>query len=109
MSVAVPVPPLTAHQRADGLARATAARRHRAGVKRRLKQGETHIDEVIAEAAHDDALARLTVTELLESMPGVGPVTAGRLMDELGIARSRRLRGLGEHQGRGLIDHFARA
>lgn len=102
----MPVPALTPEQRADALSRATAARRRRAEVKWRLKQGATRIAEVIADGARDDAIAKLRVVELVESMPGVGPVTAGRIMEELGIARSRRVRGLGEHQARSLIDHF---
>lgn len=102
----MPVPPLTSEQRAEALTRATAARRHRAEVKRRLKQGAARIAEVIAEGEREEAIAKLKVSELIESMPGVGRVKAGQLMDELGIARSRRVRGLGEHQARALITHF---
>ncbi len=106
MSVLVPVPALTPEQRADALSRATAARRRRAEVKQRLAGGAARIAEVIADGARDEAIAKLRVSELLESMPGVGPVTAGRIMDELGIARSRRIRGLGEHQARSLVAYF---
>lgn len=106
MSVLVPVPALTPEQRADALSRATAARRRRAEAKHRLKQGAIRIAEVIADGTRDEAIAKLRVVELIESMPGVGPVTAGQIMDELGIARSRRVRGLGEHQTRSLIAHF---
>lgn len=109
MSVAVPIPPLTPQQRADALTQATAARRRRAEVKHRLKQGAASLSEVIAEGAHDAAIAKLKVSELIEAMPGVGRVKAGQIMDELRIARSRRVRGLGEHQSRALIDHFAGA
>ncbi|WP_435198714.1 integration host factor, actinobacterial type [Janibacter sp. GS2] len=105
----MPVPPLTPQQRADALSRATAARRQRAEVKHRLKQGSSGIAEVIADGVHDAAIAKFKVSELIESMPGVGRVKAGQIMDDLGIARSRRVRGLGEHQTRALIDHFARA
>lgn len=106
MSDPVPVPALTPEQRADALSRATAARRRRAEVKCRLKQGALRIAEVIADGARDDAIAKLKVSELVASMPGVGPVTAQRIMADLGIAASRRVRGLGEHQARSLIDHF---
>lgn len=106
MSVLVPVPALTPEQRADALSRATAARRRRAEAKQRLKHGAARIAEVIADGARDEAIAKLRVSELVESMPGVGPVTAGQIMDELGIARSRRVRGLGARQARSLIAHF---
>ena len=39
-------------------------------------------------------------------MPGVGRVKARRIMRELGIAESRRLRGLGQHQIAALVARF---
>ncbi|NYF99558.1 integration host factor, actinobacterial type [Janibacter cremeus] len=106
--VLVPVPSLSAQQRVHALTSATAARRERAAVKRRLKQGSVTIGQVIAEGADDPAIAKLKVLELLQSMPGVGEVRAGRLMDEHRIARSRRVRGLGPHQIRALVERFER-
>jgi len=38
------------------------------------------------------------VSALLESMPGVGKVRARQLMERLGIAETRRVRGLGANQ-----------
>lgn len=105
----MPVPELTPQQRAAALASATEARRARAEVRRRLAHAEARIGDVIAEGAASPAVARMRVSALLESMPGVGPVRAGQIMDELGIARSRRVRGLGEHQARALIDRFGPA
>lgn len=107
--VLVPVPSLSAQQRAQALTRATAARRERADVKRRLNQGSVTIGEVIADGAHDPAIARLRVVELLQSMPGVGEASAARLMNELGIARSRRVRGLGPQQTQSLVERFERS
>jgi ribosomal protein S13 len=43
---------------------------------------------------------------VLESLPGVGKVKARRTMDEVSIASSRRLRGLGEHQRAALLSAF---
>ncbi len=105
----MPVPSLTPEQRADALTRATAARRHRAETKHRLKRGSARIGEVIADGGRDAAIAKLKVVELLESMPGIGQVRAVQIMDELGIARSRRVRGLGEHQVRALVARFETA
>ena len=42
---------------------------------------------------------------MLESLPGVGKVQARRIMDELDISESRRLRGLGRNQREGLLEH----
>jgi len=41
---------------------------------------------------------------LLESMPGVGKVRAKQIMERLGIAESRRVRGLGTNQ-RSALEH----
>jgi ribosomal protein S13 len=46
----------------------------------------------------------MRVSELIEAVPGIGPVRAAAIMAEIGIAASRRLRGLGIHQSRSLID-----
>lgn len=100
------IPPLSPQQRARALERATAARRRRADLKRRLKRGDLSIGAVIAEGPRDPAVAQLRVVELIESMPGVGRVTADRIMGELGIARSRRVRGLGPLQAKALTGRF---
>ena len=42
---------------------------------------------------------------MLESLPGVGKVQARRIMEELDISESRRLRGLGRNQREGLLVH----
>lgn len=107
--VPVPVPTLSPQQRAHALARATSARQERAVVKRRLKEGSAAIGDVLSDGAHDPAIAKLRVLELLESMPGIGDVKAGRIMDQLRIARSRRVRGLGPHQARALVEWFERS
>ena len=44
---------------------------------------------------------------MLESLPGVGKVKARRTMEEIGIAETRRLRGLGKEQRAKLLDAFA--
>lgn len=109
VSVPVPVPPLSPEQRVDALARATAARRRRAEVKEGLKRGGARLADVIAEGRQDDAIAKLKVSELIESLPGVGQVTAAQVMEDIGIAGSRRVRGLGHHQARALLERFEEA
>lgn len=104
----MPVPALTPEQRAEALSRATAARRRRAEVKQQLKQGRARLREVV-EDREDEAIARMKVSELIESLPGIGRAKAGQIMDELGIAGSRRVRGLGPHQTRALLDHVEQA
>lgn len=96
--------PLTAQQRAEALSKAAAARAARATAKERLKNGEITAAELLAAAGEDDALARMKVVELLEARSGIGKVRAAAIMKQLGIAASRRLRGLGIHQRRALVD-----
>lgn len=45
----------------------------------------------------------MRVLWLLEAVPGIGPVRAGRIMESVGIAHSRRIQGLGERQRTALI------
>ncbi|WP_125610425.1 integration host factor, actinobacterial type [Specibacter cremeus] len=96
------LPPLTEQERADALRKAVRARAARSAAKVRLKNGEASITDVIDAAALDPALARMKVSDLLEALPGIGKVRATVIMSELGIAPTRRLRGLGVHQRRAL-------
>lgn len=95
---------LTQQERSEALLKAAQARAVRAEAKARLKSGETSVAEIIKAGSEDPAIARLRVRDLLEALPGVGPVRAAAIMKELGIAASRRVRGLGVHQARALID-----
>jgi hypothetical protein len=96
--------PLTPQERADALRKAAAARTTRAAAKERLKSGELTIAQLISSGESDDAIARMRVAELLEALPGIGQVRAAAIMEQLGIAASRRARGLGIHQRRALVD-----
>ena len=104
----MPLPPsLSPEERQAALAKAAVARRRRAEVKERLKAGGLTLKELFEQGDGDEILAKLKVVSVLESLPGVGKVKARRLMQELDIAASRRLRGLGDNQRRKLLDRFA--
>ncbi|MBU6312020.1 MAG: hypothetical protein KGN38_05755 [Actinomycetales bacterium] len=92
-----------ADAKARGRARALAARQQRAQIKRDLRSGTVTVDEVLAERLADPVVGRMRVTDLLESLPGVGPVRAADVLQRCSIASSRRLRGLGEHQVAGIL------
>jgi len=103
----MPLPPsLSPEQRQAALEKATAARRQRAEVKERLKAGALSLEQLFKEGDEDETLAKLKVVSVLESMPGVGKVRARRLMEELDISESRRLRGLGDNQRKKLLQRF---
>lgn len=94
----MPVPALTPEQRQAALAKAAEARRERAEIKSKLKSGQISVVEVLQLADSVDAIGKLKVLTLLESLPGVGKARAKTLMDRIGIADSRRVRGLGQGQ-----------
>lgn len=101
------LPPLSPEDRADALAKAARARKERAEVKNRLKRGATTLSEVIKDGSTDDVIGKMKVSALLESLPGVGKVRAKQIMERLGIAESRRVRGLGAKQRSALEAEFS--
>ena len=100
------LPPLTPEQRSAALEKAAKARKERAEVKNRLKKGSTTLPQVLKEGQTDDVVGKMKVSALLESMPGVGKVRARQIMEKLGIAESRRVRGLGANQRTALESEF---
>lgn len=92
------LPPLTPEQRAAALDKAAVARRERAAVKNRLKHSGASLVEVLKEGQSGDIVGKMKVSAVLESLPGVGKVRARKIMADLGISESRRVRGLGTNQ-----------
>jgi ribosomal protein S13 len=72
-----------------------------------LKTSRASLTEVIQESKVNDVVAKLKVVDLLQAMPGVGKVRAQEIMQRIGIADSRRLRGLGANQVKALLAEFA--
>ena len=64
-------------------------------------------EELLELADGDELVGKMKALTALESMPRLGKVKARRLMNEVGIAESRRLRGLGENQRSQLRAFFA--
>ncbi|APT84830.1 integration host factor, actinobacterial type [Corynebacterium aquilae] len=100
------LPKLTDEQRKEALAKAAEARKARAELKENLKRGNTNLKEVLDKAQSDEIIGKTKVSALLEALPKVGKVKAKEIMDELEIAQTRRLRGLGERQRRALLERF---
>jgi transposase len=103
----VALPPLTPEQRQAALEKAAASRRERAEIKNRLKNSGASIVEVLKQGESNEVIGKMRVVELLQSMPGLGKVRARQLMERLGIAESRRVRGLGAKQVAALEREFA--
>ncbi|WP_017573419.1 integration host factor, actinobacterial type [Nocardiopsis halotolerans] len=100
------LPPLTPEQRTAALEKAAKARKERAEVKNKLKNGGVSLSEVLSNGLKDDVIGKMKVSALLESLPGVGKVRAKQIMERLNIAESRRVRGLGTNQRAALEAEF---
>jgi guanylate kinase len=95
--------------RAAGSRAAVAARRARAEVKRQVASRERTALDVAQSAWAGDPTApeaTLRVSELLKSVPTLGPTRTERVMAELGIAASKRVGGLGSRQRVQLRDYL---
>ena len=77
-----------------------------AEVKARLKLNRLSLRDLFDQSDADEMLAKLKVVSVLESLPGVGKVRARRIMSDLDISESRRLRGLGTKQRAALLEAF---
>ena len=74
--------------------KAMEARIRYAEAKQQLKHGERSLKSVL----DDDDLQRMRVRDVIAALPGMGENSAEKLMDKLGIAKSRRISGLGARQ-----------
>jgi len=99
-------PQLTSEQRQQALLKAAASRKRRSEVKIKIKSGEFSVDTILEMAKTDDAVAKMRVKELLESLSGVGRVRAQSLMERLDISPNRRIQGLGRLQIKQLREEF---
>lgn len=100
------LPNLSAEQRAAALAKAAEARKLRADFTGQLRRGDITVSEALEWADDLPAAGKIRVKALLQALPGIGKVKAERLMEDLGIAPTRRIAGLGPNQRRDLLGHF---
>ena len=96
------LPQLTDEQRKAALEKSAQARHARAELRANIKSGKVTLEEVLDS---DDPIAnRMKVSALIESLPGYGKAKATKIMDELGISASRRVKGLGARQREQLLE-----
>ena len=60
--------------------------------------GSISLRDAIDRTPNDEVIAKTKVLTVLESLPRLGKVKSRRLLEAIGIAESRRMQGLGEHQ-----------
>ncbi len=102
-------PQLTPEQRQQALLKAAASRKRRSEIKVKIKNGEFSVDTILEMAKIDEAVAKMRVKELLESLSGVGKVRAQSLMERLNISPTRRIQGLGRLQIKQLREEFMKS
>ncbi|MGI6591340.1 MAG: integration host factor, actinobacterial type [Eggerthellaceae bacterium] len=99
------IPQLTPEERQAALEKAKAARIKRAQVREDLRTGKITLKDVL-DQKDDEFIGRMKVSTLIETLPGYGKAKAAKVMKELNIAESRRLRGLGERQLAALLERL---
>ena len=99
------IPELTPEERQAALEKAKAARIKRAEVREELRTGKLTLEQVL-DMSDDPVVGRMKVSTLIETLPGYGKAKAEKIMKELQIAESRRLRGLGERQRAALLERL---
>lgn len=100
------IPKLTPEERQAALDKALVARRKRAQVREDLKAGKVKLADLIE--TDDEVVKRMRVSAMLESLPSIGETKCKRIMEECGIAESRRIGGLGKHQKAKLLERLAK-
>ena len=100
------LPQRTDEQRKEALEKAAAARHARAELREKIKTGQVTLEEVLD--SDDPIAARLKVSALIESLPGYGKAKAAKIMAELGISSTRRVKGLGARQREQLIEALSK-
>ena len=99
------IPQLSADERKAALEKAKAARIKRAELREKLKSGKITVKDVLG-MKDDPVIGRMKVSTLIETLPGYGKAKSEKIMNELQIAESRRLRGLGERQQAALLERL---
>ncbi|MDO8731703.1 MAG: integration host factor, actinobacterial type [Actinomycetota bacterium] len=99
----MPAPVRTAEQRTAALEAAMRTRRFRADLRVALKAGVQDPIVILEAGADHPSYSSLRVRWLLESLPGIGPIRCELLMQELGIAVTRRVGGLNERHRQLLV------
>lgn len=93
------LPTLTDEQRKEALAKAGAVRKARAEFKQKIASGELSAAEALDQALDNPrVLGRMLVGEFLRCIPGIGARRAENTIDDIGIAKNRRLAGVGSRQ-----------
>jgi S13-like H2TH domain len=93
-------------QRMEALQRANDIRVRRAKLKKDLKVGRVHIEEILS--APPEYVLTAKVFDMLMAVPKFGRVKAARFLNQCRISQSKTVGGLSERQRAELIGLFNR-
>lgn len=99
------LPQLTDAQRREALKKAVETRQKRAELKKQIKAGQVSLSQVLGDTGNP-IVAKMKISALLQSLPGVGKARAQKLMTKIGIDESRRIQGLGSKQKEALLNEL---
>ena len=94
-------PSLSLDERRAALAKAALSRKVRAEFKAEVKNGSRHWLDAFQ--SNDEAIKKMRIKELLQSIPGFGEVRATNILDRAGISHTRRIQGVGKSQYENLL------
>lgn len=99
------LPKLTAEEKLKALKKAQEMRSRRAHIRKELKCGQTNIRALLEEVSND-AVAKMRVAYLIESLPRIGKIRTRKIMSDIGIDETRRVQGLGSKQKQALLERL---
>lgn len=98
----------TPEELSEALRQAGRVRAERAQLIADFHDGKISLDDLFQRVDNDDPIAgRIRVRTILMAHPGVGTITANKVLEELKISAKRRLRGVGHIQRDKLIQWSA--
>ena len=98
-------PVLSDEQREHARGVAARARRERAEVRASLRDGRVSVVEILESTT--EAHQRMRVSDVVRSFPGIGPLRCDDILERAGIASTKRVGGLTEHQRERLLQQLA--
>ena len=98
------IPNLSKDERIAALDKAMELRQTRARYREALKTGEMSMSMLFKSSdCEDQAAAGMRVYSAITAMPGYGKTRTAMLMQTLGIAGNRKIKGLGKQQRKNLL------
>ena len=98
-------PALSNEQREYARRVAADARRERADVRASLRDGRVTVIHVLDSTI--EAHQRMRVRDVVLALPGIGPIRCAEILEAAGIASTKRVGGLTEHQRERLLRRLA--